>query len=688
MSSKSKRRLFILAPWVLVVAAGVAPRPAASKQGPLKLAEKARSILQQRCFQCHGENGKAAKGIFLLDYARLIASQFVVPGDVNSRLMAAVESGAMPPGGTGLSVEEKAFLRNWIVQGAPGWSQPDRAEEPRRFLTEPELVAWVRRDMEQAPARRRSFLRYFSLAHFYNAGLPEDEMESHRAALSKLLNSLSWRREITPPAAIDPARTLFRIDLRDYDWAAATWQAIVAAYPYGLVSPHGDAIASALGGLPYMRADWFVTRASEPPLYHDLLGLPQTIAELERRLGVETARNLAEEKGVLRGGVRASGVSQNNRVLERHSFAFGAYWRSYDFRNNVGDQNIFADPLRLSAAGGEIIFNLPNGLQGYFLADARGRRIDAAPIEIVSDRNQPDDPVVRNGRSCMSCHFGGMKHFEDDVRTTLLGSIRTAFSAEQALALYAPQEQVNRALAEDSARFREAEALTGARAATNATAEPVGALARRFQSDLSLALAAAEVGLEARDFLERVRWNARLNARGLGQLLEANGGFKRDAWERHFEEIVRELQPGLRLAVRTNQPARAAWSGAASNALLATNSANRPAGAVLADASDLLRGARSLTIRSGTVYLRPELLEAALQKQPIFQSLGIAIVKEMDAADLLIDLNRPLFTFDFTYSVSHRQSSQALFSGKVVAFDGNAAAPKIAKELIRRMPER
>ena len=79
--------------------------------------------------------------------------------------------------------------------------------------------------------------------------------------------------------------------------------------------------------------------------------------DLERRLGVDTARQLTEEKHVIRAGVRSSGVSQNNRAMERHASPFGAYWRSYDFRSNLGDQNIFANPLRLNAAGGEIIFN-------------------------------------------------------------------------------------------------------------------------------------------------------------------------------------------------------------------------------------------------------------------------------------------------------------------------------------------
>jgi hypothetical protein len=98
-----------------------------------------------------------------------------------------------------------------------------------------------------------------------------------------------------------------------------------------------------------------------------------------------------------------------------------------------------------------------------------------------------------------------------------------------------------------------------------------------------------------------------------------------------------------------------------------------------------LRAARTVFIWSDTVYLRPELLENALRGKADFQSLDIAIVKDRQAADLVVDLNRPLFTFDFTYSITHRQSSRLVASGKVTAFDGNGAASKIAKELIKQM---
>src|SRR5262249_3310589 len=172
------------------------------------------------------------------------------------------------------------------------------------------------------------------------------------------------------------------------------------------------------------------------------------VAVLERRVGIAAWPEMAEEKHGIRAGVRSSGVSQNNRALERHVSAFGAYWRSFDFRSNLGDQNIFANPLRLNPAGGEIIFNLPNGVQAYFLADAQGLRIDAAPVEIVSDRNQPDDPLIRNGRSCISCHFAGMKSFRDDARQVIQQQGLQPDDLDHALVLYSPQDAIDRAVAE------------------------------------------------------------------------------------------------------------------------------------------------------------------------------------------------------------------------------------------------
>ena len=58
---------------------------------------------------------------------------------------------------------------------------------------------------------------------------------------------------------------MFRIDLRDYNWTAALWNRLLAAYPYAVVTRDAETIIRLSGArLPYVRADWFVAAASLP----------------------------------------------------------------------------------------------------------------------------------------------------------------------------------------------------------------------------------------------------------------------------------------------------------------------------------------------------------------------------------------------------------------------------------------
>src|SRR5205814_2320446 len=157
-------------------------------------------------------------------------------------------------------------------------------------------------------------------------------------ALGKLLNSLSWSSRLTKPLEVSAA--VYRIDLRDYKWTASSWERVLREYPYK-TSTGGDA-ARALAQwtgteFPLIRADWFVATAARPPLYHDLLQLPLTDRGLERLLQVDVMQDVQDEN-VVRAGFNDSGVSKNNRVIERHDAVFGAYWRSYDFAANKGRQ--------------------------------------------------------------------------------------------------------------------------------------------------------------------------------------------------------------------------------------------------------------------------------------------------------------------------------------------------------------
>jgi len=106
------------------------------------------------------------------------------------------------------------------------------------------------------------------------------------------------------------------------------------------------------------------------------------------------------------------------------------------------------------------------------------------------------------------------------------------------------------------------------------------------------------------------------------------------------------------------------------------------AAVVSANPQELLRAARTLCISTKTMYFTPARLERELAQQKDFSGLGLIVVKDPRVADLLISIDRPSLTYTFTYSVTDSRTSIVLESDKVTAIDGNAAAGKIAKQLV------
>jgi hypothetical protein len=104
-----------------------------------------------------------------------------------------------------------------------------------------------------------------------------------------------------------------------------------------------------------------------------------------------------------------------------------------------------------------------------------------------------------------------------------------------------------------------------------------------------------------------------------------------------------------------------------------------------ADPKKLLRTAKTAIVRSRTSFFTPETLEREFVAQAGYSALALMLVKDARVADLAITIDRPLFTYTFTYAVTDAKTSMLLDAGKVTAIDGNAAAGKIAKELMTRL---
>jgi WD40 repeat protein len=406
--------------------------------------------------------------------------------------------------------------------------------------------------------------------------------------LAKLINSLSWNKRICLPKAIDKHETILRIDLRELNWNEAIWDSINAANPYGVLSHLASAqtcYEQTQAEPPYVRADWFVAAASRPPLYHEILGIPETDAELERLLRVEAADNIDQEK-VVRAGFNRSGVSQNNRLIERHESAYGAYWKSYDFGGNTDRQNLFEYPLGPGSGaghfrhdGGELIFTLPNGLQGYMLADEQGRRIDRGPTEIVSDPRQADKTVV-NGISCMSCHYGGMITKSDEIRPFVEANRKRFDDADDILAIYPEQDVLDELFEQDAERFLTAMKQLGLEKLSK-TGEPVSSMAIRFQDEVDLTMAAAELSMTP-DKLQAKLKSARDLPRVMGSLLISGGTIKRDAFGEIFAAVSQELNAVSSVASRRSTGTRSSATTAGSRPANGSATNSRPTSSRLA----------------------------------------------------------------------------------------------------------
>lgn len=576
-------------PRLLSLAMFCAGRSSASCAAEEKLAEAARTVLKTYCHRCHGVRFEV-KGYDVLDRGSLLAkrgageSPYVVPGKPEKselwervgieRDMPPRESNKQP------TDQERELLRRWIAAGAPF---PVAAASSRAVKGDRDVLSAIRAHLDKSRREDRPHLRFFSLANLHNnRAVADDELRLARAALSKLLNSLGSKPEIVVPAAVDADGIVLVVDERELGWDTGDrdlWEEILSVYPYGLTHDADPAeadrnlaldVAEKSGvKMPFVRADWFIASASRPPLYHTLLALPNNARDLERSLKVDVEADFRRD-ALARAGFAKSGVSIHNRIVDRHSTPTGPYWKSYDFRADAGTSNIFRFPLgpvfadhpfgrqAFIHAGGEIIFGLPNGMQGYLLVDGKGDRIDAGPIDIVGDDEKTSGtPSIVNGLSCMACHRLGMQTFKDEIRdkTALGGEPRTKVER-----LFPTREAMNKLLARDEERFLAAvDRATGPFLKTGADAsksirdfpEPIGVIARVYLRDLDAAAVAAELALpRTEDLLAFIRANPKLGRLSLGQLIDG-GVIKRSDWDSldrqavsTFQETAAELKLG------------------------------------------------------------------------------------------------------------------------------------------------
>jgi hypothetical protein len=439
-------------------AAGTAAEPYDPDADPFTspLGKEVKAVLEKDCATCH--EGTASGGMdYILSLKDLVKNDKIVPGiKEDSQLFVRMQQGSMPPaqsGGPRPTYGQVDQVGQFIDELPTDLFGAIGTCETVPFLSQDDQIGLMASDIQKLDATDQPFTRYLTITYNSNAGACEGErkeLQRQRFALFKGINSVSTNPIVGKPQAIDENQTIYRIDIRDYNWDRQidlkddgtvlfndAWDAIVAGVGDYAVPFTGDQaddlVQDAATAVPFMPVNAFIQATEFGDLYFSLIGGRANLFDFERDvLKIDTVAEIADDN-LLRGGFSNSGVSKQERVLNRfdQGTAGGyAYWISFDFDGgsgtvngklveNLANESIYQNPIDFKFTGGEAIFNLPNGFQGYYVANAAGVRLAEAPVGIVIDPAQ-NNGTVTNGASCHSCHNAGMITFTDTVRQFVL----------------------------------------------------------------------------------------------------------------------------------------------------------------------------------------------------------------------------------------------------------------------------
>ncbi len=418
-----------------------------------------RTMLTQKCVYCHQENA-AAK------------SRFPLTADLNEKLLDKYKSriddqlefGMMPPltvpPNLQINARESNELSLYLKNLRANPTSLAAAPVPASVFT-PAAIGPLCLKPGPVPKGDRRAFRYISLAQiqFKNPG----DKELYIQAVNKVLNSVSTNKELAK-ATLSSDGTVLEVDLRKFNLSAPE---------------KVKALDAALGSGTY-RADQFITQVSKPPLYNKLLELPGTVAQLKTKyLGNRKPAGLF-------AATTKSGVSSQHRAFACYPGTFGSFCESYDYlaRKDGGDggRAIFKDPLNLESNGGEYIFKLPNGMNGYYLSKADGTErpddqtsLNVGPTEVVQAPFRRDKAII-NGQTCMACHHNGLLPKKDEMRDFANKNF-TGAKLDRVLARYAPFDTLKKYMEDDNAKTIAAQRAIG----VTAPADPVNELVLRYE---------------------------------------------------------------------------------------------------------------------------------------------------------------------------------------------------------------
>jgi serine/threonine-protein kinase len=480
----------------------------------------AENVLAANCGQCHGPAltpAQAQAGMnYIDDIDQLVATGKIVPlNSAGSRIIQRMVRGEMPPVTTGRTVTEADI--NTVAQYIDNprfWPDANpgggNCADDGQLVDFDQLYQDINRDLSGEDNDDTVFFRYISLTNRFTAGQCTEALEKDRQGLAKMMNMLSINASIEAPTPVNSEETLYRIDLRDFDWDRAinvegnafndVWEAIAANNPYAVEfvgDDADDAKADTATDFPVMFADQMMDVAIIGNLYYAIIDVDvnQPLADfIANELAIDVVANLEDEESI-RAGTTKSRISRQDRLVQRDDIEVrgGALWQSFDFEDDA-NESIFEDPFGFAAGGTEAIFTLPNGMLGFIIADENDAIVEDS--DILLDTNQNNFRAITSV-SCSNCHATGLIPVVDEVRDITLGNARALQlnrdEIEQLEGIYVSPQEFARVVQEDSQGFYQ-RALQLADLPIQG-GDPVSSVFLRFDQDVRIEDAAGDLGL-------------------------------------------------------------------------------------------------------------------------------------------------------------------------------------------------
>lgn len=430
---------------------------------------------------------------------------------------------------------ERATFERWKAEGLIESCETQGNNPPRiGFKDRDYLEALMVVDATRLDADDRANVAYLIPAHRVNAGA---DGAVDLAGMAKGLNSINVvDRDLYAPVALDVAGSVYRIDLRNYNINYDKWRAIQAAEPFDIISQTtaGKVLQQLTGkAQPWFHHDNFLdTIFRQSELYYLLTNAPATFPELESQLGCRYRRDL-QFFDALFVGLTTSPISiQKNRAISFHECRDNLLMTvTYDVVSGDANSNLQQFPLIAGTGGtnffnfaaGEIIYEMPNGLLGYYLADAENgkllNRANAAPTNIVQCTETDSGCInaeIRAANSCHGCHRAGLRVAVDEIADSVRENAAqfTVRDAEIIQALYRSNGAAQATFTRANNKFAEVLRKVGA----SPESDPITQVMNTLLLNHDLASVANFFFVPAEEF--RVRLGQSANARlQVGQLL-------------------------------------------------------------------------------------------------------------------------------------------------------------------------